>query len=66
MDIPSGRPHALIAYLGLKLNPDLKWNLYIQYIAKDIGEMVGSLHQSSKYLTYAALLYLYKKQIRPK
>ena len=52
--------------LGLKLTPDLKWNSYILSVAKEAGRMVGSFYRSKKFLTPAAILYLYKSQIRPK
>merc|ERR1712148_109025 len=52
--------------LGLKLTPDLKWNSYILSVAMETGKMVGSFFRSKKYLTPAAILYLYKSQIRPK
>ena len=52
--------------LGLKLTSDLKWNSYILSVAKEAGKMVGSFFRSKKYLTPAAILYLYKSQIRPK
>ena len=53
-------------FLGLKLTPDLKWNSYILSVAKEAGKMVGSFFRTRKYLTPAAILYLYKSQIRPR
>ena len=52
--------------LGLKFTPDLKWNSYIESVAKEAAKMVGSLHQSKRYLTPPAILYLYKSQICPR
>ena len=52
--------------LGLKFTPDLKWNSYIESVAKETAKMVGSLHRSKRYLTPPAILYLYKSQIRPR
>ena len=53
-------------HLGLKFTPDLKWNSYILSVAKDVGKMVGSFFRRRKFLTPAAVHYLYKSQIRPK
>ena len=53
-------------HLGLKFTPDLKWNSYILSVAKDVGKMVGSFFRTRKFLTPAAVHYLYKSQIRPK
>lgn len=46
----------------------LKWNSYIQSIAKDAEKMVDSLYRSSKYQTLlAAMLYFYKSdQVKKK
>ena len=52
--------------LGLKIIPNLKWGIYMQSIAKDAARMVGSFYRARKFLTPAAILYLYKSQIRPK
>ena len=52
--------------LGLKFTPDLKWNAYIDSVAKDAARMVGSLYRSMRLLTPESLLYLYKSQIRPR
>lgn len=38
--------------LGLKLTPDLKWNLYIHIITKGSWKMVGSFYRSRKYMTF--------------
>ena len=46
--------------LGLKFTTDLKWNFYIESVAKETAKMVGSLHRSKRYLTPPAILYLYK------
>ena len=52
--------------LGLKITPNLKWDIYIQSIADDAARMVGSFYRSRKFLTPGANLYLYKSQIHPK
>ena len=51
--------------LGLKFTPDLKWNEYIDSVAKGAARMVGTLYRSMRLLTPESLLYLYKSQIRP-
>merc|ERR1712240_696767 len=51
--------------LGLKLTTDLRWNSYILSVAKEASKMVGSFFRSKSFLTPAAILYLYKSQIRP-
>ena len=53
-------------HLSLKFTPDLKWNSYILSVAKDVGKMVGSFFRTRKFLTPAAVHYLYKSLIRPK
>ena len=58
--------NCLERHLGLKFTPDLKWNSYILSVAKDVGKMVGSFFRTRKFLTPAAVHYLYKSQIRPK
>ena len=52
--------------LGLKFTPNLKWNSYIEPVAKETAKMVGYLHLSKKYLTPPAIFYLYKSQIQPR
>ena len=52
--------------LGLKLTLDLRWNSYILSVAKETSKMVGSFFRSKRFLTPAAILYLYKSQIRPR
>ena len=52
--------------LGLKLTPDLRWNSYILSVVKEASKMVGSFFRSKRFLTPAAILYLYKSQIRPR
>lgn len=42
----------------------LKWNSYIQCITKNVGKIVGSLSDFSKYFTPPIILYLYKSQIK--
>ena len=51
--------------LGLKLSSDLKWDDYINSLAKSASKMVGSFYRSRKYLSPSSILYLYKSQIRP-
>ena len=51
--------------LGLKVSSDLRWNAYIECIAKNAARMVGSFYRARNYLTRNALFYLYKSQIRP-
>lgn len=52
--------------LSLNLTLDLKWNTCIHAIAKDTGRMVWYLYCIWKYLIPAAMLKLYKSQIRPR
>ena len=52
--------------LGVKFTPDLKWNLYLEEVGKDVSKMIGSFYRSKKYLSPESLLYLYKSQVRPK
>ena len=51
--------------LGLKITPKLEWRSYIEAIGIPAGKMVSSFFRSRKFLTPAAILYLYKSQIRP-
>lgn len=52
--------------LGLKHNPDFKWNSSIRYIARGAGKMVGYLNYASKFLISRAIIYLKKSLIRSK
>ena len=51
--------------LGITFTPKLDWKSYVQSIAKQASQRVGSLFRSQRYLTKDALLYLYKTSIRP-
>ena len=51
--------------LGHKLTPDLRWDAFIKYVARDAARKVGSFYRSRDILTPSALLYLYRNQIRP-
>ena len=51
--------------LGITFTPKLDWKPYVQSIAKQASQRVGSLFRSQRYLTKDALLYLYKASIRP-
>ena len=51
--------------LGVTFTPKLDWRPYIQSVAKQASQRVGSLFRSQRYLTKESLLYLYKATIRP-
>ena len=63
-DTPLPEAPCLDRLLGMMFTPDLRWNTYIQSVAKSAGKMVGSFYRSRKYLTPEAIIYLYKSQIR--
>lgn len=50
--------------LRLKVTPDLKRNAHIHAITKEAEKQIGSSYRSRIYLTPAAIVYLYKNQIR--
>lgn len=46
--------------IGYKCYPYLKWNSYIEYIAKHTGKMVGSSCRSKKDMT-PTVMFLFKR-----
>lgn len=61
------QPEPISVSIGIKITSDLEWNSYKWSVANDAGETVGSLYPAplSTWLLQL-ILYLYKRQIRPK